>query len=168
MKNTIKKCFGRKIAPFLCEIGAFLIIVSCGTIKKSLEDRTEVRIKDSVAVNIVDSTVIHTKSVYKDYSGLLDTLTLEVEGKAKAKAWADTSKNLLVGKLEVEPSTDRVKTIFKDRIEYRDSIKIERKIETKEIVKTPAWAWRLLGFNVLVLIGAGLWLYFKGKLKLRI
>lgn len=67
-KDTI---FGlrRKIAPFLCEIGAFLIIVSCGTIKKSLEDRTEVRIKDSVAVNIVDSTVIHTKSVYKDYTG---------------------------------------------------------------------------------------------------
>lgn len=98
----------------------------------------------------------------------MDTLTLEVEGKAKAKAWADTSKNLLVGKLEVEPSTDRVKTIYKDRIEYRDSIKIERKIETKEIVKTPAWAWTLLGFNVLVLVGAGLWLYFKGKLKLRI
>ena len=43
--------------------------------------------------------MIKTKSVYKDYTGLLDTLRITDE-RATMTAWADTTHNILAGKLE--------------------------------------------------------------------
>ena len=145
-----------------------LATASCGQIKKYLESRTEVHIKDSTVVNIKDSTVIHTKSVYKTYTGLLDTLRISDEsGRGSMTAWADTAHNVIAGSLTIEPFKEKTRIEYRDKIVYRDSIKIEEK--TKEVpVKvptTPKWCWRLLGFNLLVVLAAGVWIYLKIQKK---
>ena len=155
--------------PFLAFIALCgLATASCGQIKKYLESRTEVHIKDSTVVHVIDSTVVHEKSVYRDYAGLLDTLRItDQSGRGSMTAWADTTLNILAGELDIEPSKEKTRIEYRDKIVYRDSIKIEEK--TKEVpVKvptTPKWCWRLLGFNLLMVLAAGVWIYLKIQKK---
>ena len=149
---------------FVFIIAYGLATVSCGQIKKYLESRTEVHIKDSTVVNVIDSTVVHEKSVYKDYTGLLDTLRITDEsGRGSMTAWADTTHNLIAGQLKIEPSKEKTRIQYRNKIVYRDSIKIEEKIKEVpvKVPTTPKWCWRLLIFNILLAVGGGLWAYFK-------
>ena len=153
--------------PFLAFIALCgLAVASCGQFKKYLESKTEVHIKDSTVVNIIDSTVVHEKSVYRDYTGLLDTLNLKDEsGRAAAKAWVDTTHNILAGELKVEPSKETIRVEYKTIKEYKDSIKVEKIPVKVEVPTTPPWCWRLLIFNIICIAAAAVWIILKLKLK---
>lgn len=153
----------------------FLIIVgilsSCGTVKYvPVEGKTETvtNYVDSVRWDVRDSVILVEKSIYKDYVGLLDTLVIE-SGIAKAKAWADTTHNILNGSLEGKAYVQReVKIEYKDRIvEKTDSVYIEKPVPyevVKEKKVTPKWAWySLIGIIIETLILAAFiyFLFFK-------
>ena len=111
--------------------------------------------------------VIKTKSVYKDYTGLLDTLKIQDE-RATMTAWADTSKNILAGKLEVQPSENRTRIEYKDR-EVHDTLYLKEPypVEVEKVVAPKLYPWSL-AFNFLVLAIIGIWIWFKTKSKLKI
>lgn len=145
-----------------------LAVQGCRTIYVPSETSTTVTVKDSTVINIKDSIRITEKSIYKDYAGLLDTLKVKNE-RASMTAWADTSKNLIVGELQTEPVEEHYKIIYKDRVEYRDSVRVEEKkvpypVE-KEVKVYPKWMV-ILSILGIILTGVGLFkLYLKFKNK---
>ena len=108
--------------------------------------------------------MIKTKSVYKDYTGLLDTLRITDE-RATMTAWADTTHNILAGKLEVQPSENRTMIEYKDR-EVHDTLYLKEPYPVPTEVKTTpkAYPWSL-ALNFLFLSLTGMWIYFKVKRK---
>lgn len=159
-----------------CLYGAVLILplsVGCKTIQYvPIETGTTVHVKDSVALHIKDSVRVIERSVYKDYTGLLDTLSISLE-KASMRAWADTSRNLIAGELKTEPVEEKTKIIYKDKLVYKDSVRIEEKPIPYEVEKpvpyTPKF-WKITGWfgiisilSLLGFVGFKIW-----KLKFKI
>jgi len=145
-----------------------VLFVSCGIFKPvPPQTSTTVTVRDSTIIHIKDSVRVIEKSIYKDYTGLLDTLKIKNEGRASMTAWADTSKNIIAGELVTEPIEEKTKILYRDRIVVRDSIQVkEVPVEVpveKEVV--PRWCWRLLFFNILLLVGFGVWVFLKIKKK---
>ena len=139
------------------------IIASCGVIKPvPIETGTTVHVKDSTIIHIKDSIRVTEATRYKDMAWLGDSLKL-IGNHSKAWAVADTAKEVLIGCLEEDKVEEKYKIIYKDKVEYKDSVVLkEIPIEcTKEVVKTPRWAWWSLGFNLLVLVLLGLKIYLK-------
>ena len=124
-----------------------LAVASCAIPKViPVETKIETVKKDSIVLQIRDSVHITEHSVYKEFTGLLDTLRIEEEGKAKMEAWADTSRNILAGRLEVFPIKQQYKIIYRDQLVYRDSVKVQEKPVPVEVVKrvTPMF-WKVTG-----------------------
>ena len=129
------------------------------------ESQTVINYVDSVRFEVRDSIVLVPKEVYKDYAGLLDTLRIETEF-AKAEAWADTTHNILNGRLETKKAVEyREKVVYRDRVQYRDSIQVkEIPVEVvKTVSKTPEIFWWILGYSLLITLAAGLKIYLKLK-----
>lgn len=139
------------------------ILTSCGTTKYvPVEGRTETvtNYVDSVRWDVRDSVILVEKSIYKDYVGLLDTLVIE-SGIAKAKAWADTTHNILNGSLEGKAYVQReAKIEYRDRIVVKkDSVYREKPVPyevIKEVTKTPKWAYWTLVITLSALFYIGL------------
>lgn len=137
-----------------------LAMGSCKTIQYiPVETGTTVHIKDSVALHIKDSVRVIEKSVYRDYTGLLDTLSIS-SSKASMRAWADTSRNMIAGELKTEPIEEKTKIVYKDRVEYRDSLvykEVPVPVEVEKEVKIVPKFWRVTGvigiISILTLLG---------------
>lgn len=145
MKRLIEK-----IGVFLVAMLPFFAVASCGTPKYlPVEAKTEVRYIDSLRIK--DSTVIHTQVLVKDYCDIPDTLRLQGEH-STATAYVDTSKNTLKGQLKEEPWKEKI--VYRDRIEYRDSIKTVEVPVPVEVVKevVPKWSWYSLVLNFVILL----------------
>lgn len=156
----------RKIITSLVIAG--LALSSCGLCHHIPSTTSStVSVTDSVAVHWIDSTRITEKSVYKDYTSLLDTLRIKIEGRASMAAWADTTHNVIAGELQTEPVTEKVKYLYKDRIkEVHDTTKIEVpvKVEVEKVVAPKLYPWSL-SLNILFLTLIGLLIYLKVKKK---
>lgn len=156
---------GGAIRAFLAAVLLCVFVGGCRTIQYiPIETGTTVNVRDSIRWEIKDSVRITEKSVYKDYTGLLDTLSIE-SGNAKMTAWADTSKNIINGTLENKPQEEHYKVIYKDRWKVRDSLVFkEIPVEIEKPVRyTPRWVWWSLAFNILTILGIGLIIYLKIK-----
>lgn len=133
-------------------------LVSCGCPKHLPSEQVNVR--DSVAVHYIDSTVIHHKTKYKDIAWLGDTLKIE-GNRARSWAYADTTREALIGGLEEDEVKERI--VYKDRLVYRDSIQIKEvpvEVEVEKIVeKVPKWSWWTLAISVLAVVYVGLKIY---------
>lgn len=140
-----------------------LTVGSCGT-TKILPVETETK------VNYIDSTIFHIdtmyveipREIYKDYTGLLDTLRLETTV-ANSRAWVDTTAMMLKGELENKTASLEKEIIWKERVVYRDSIQVKEvpyPVETiKEVV--PTWSWWSLALNLLIIVGIIIKIYLK-------
>lgn len=144
----------------------FLIILTgCGTLKK-------IEVEHRIETHYVDSTIWHLdtayfdvpREVYKDYSGLLDTLKLET---SMASSWAavDTNKMVLAGEIKNKSTKLEKEVLWKEKIVYRDSLVTKEVPVPLEIIKevVPKWCWWLLGFNIAILVLALAWVLAKLK-----
>lgn len=94
-------------------------LVSCSVIKP-IPVETQIHVVDSTVYHMVDSVVYIPKEVIKDVVPIYDTLYMETS-MAKAEAYVDTVTHNLKGKLENKKGVE-YKYIYKDKIQYRDSI----------------------------------------------
>lgn len=152
-------------------IATGLGIGSCRTIYVPSETSTTVTVKDSTVINIKDSIRITEATRYRDMAWLGDTLKIEGQ-RSRMFAVADTVKEAIIGGLEEDKVEERTKIIYKDRIEYRDSVRVEEKpvpypVE-KEVKIYPKWMV-ILSILGIVLTGFGLFqLYLKFKQKFKL
>ena len=112
-----------------------LLCGSCGAIKPlPAETATTVHVKDSTIFHIKDSIRIHEATRYRDLAWLGDTLKLRGN---RSRAWAvcDTLKGAIIGEIEEDKSEEKIKTIFKEKIVYKDSIRVEEKPVPVEVIK---------------------------------
>ncbi len=149
-------CSSSRFIKFLLLIIYLFITLSCGTVKPSIQPiNNQLVIRDSIQIHQVDSVVIIPKEVIKDVVPVYDTLSLETS-KAKARAWVDTTKHILRGEIENKSGIE-YKYIYKDRVEYKDSIQVKEvpvPVEVEKIVKVHPWYEKILIFFSLI------WLVF--------
>lgn len=124
-----------------------LILAGCKTIQYiPVETIKEVYVRDSVAVH--DTTIQYQieKQYVRDYTGLLDELVLETDY-AIARAHVDTAAAKLSGSIENKGKTVEIKTQWKERLVYRDSIitkEVPVEVEVEKIVKVVPFFWKFL------------------------
>lgn len=172
MINYITNWLFVNSGAFLSQIEAYLmllfILVGCSTVKYvPIQTDTVVNYVDSVRYEVRDSVVIREKNIYKEYASFLDTLIMDAEGIAKAKAWNDPMLHMIQGTLETEPQKTQYKTIYKDRIVQKDSIitqEIPVPVEViKEVKYIPKVYKYAFAFSIMSIIGLIVFLYFKFK-----
>lgn len=155
----------KKILPLIIVL---CFISSCG-ITSQVPIETIINYKDSTIVHTVDSIVYTPIYEVKDIVNQLDTLHLETD-LAAAQAYLDTSLNLLKGSIK-NKKEQQVKYIYKDRIQYRDSIQIKEVpvevVKEKIIRKAPwynwiLWPFSIIGFVSILLLAIKLYLKFYG------
>ena len=155
----------RKISVFLAILA---INLSCKTVYVPVPATTSttVNVKDSIAWNIKDSVRITEKSRYKDFGDLLKPL--EIDGShSHMRSWVDTTNNILVGTLEEDEITEKIRTEYRDKYIYKDSIQLVEKPVPVEIIKEkkiyPKWLVLLSIFGVISTLVLG----FIGYLKIK-
>lgn len=148
-----------------------LCVASCGIIKPVPVESTTAattNIKDSLVINIKDSTIIHEVSRFKEYGKLLDTLRIN-GNRSSMKSWIDTTNLVLNGTLEEKPFEERIKYEYRDRlVEVHDTLVVKKEIPVeliKEKKTIPTWCWYSLILNILGLMITGFFIYLKIKKK---
>ena len=122
---------------FICLLLLLSIIISsCGASSNLPPANNDVHVRDSIVIHQVDSVVYTPVEVIKDIVPIYDTLKLNTS-LAEAEAYVDTSLHVIRGSIKNKKGiTEKIK--YLDRVEYRDSIKIEQvpyPVEV-EVVKT--------------------------------
>jgi len=144
-----------------------IIMTACSVIKPvPIETGTSVHVKDSTAIHYIDSVRIHEETRYRDMAWLGERL--EIEGQ-RSRMWAeaDTLKEILIGGLEEDEVEEKTRIVYRDRVEYRDSIRIEEKpVPVEKIVerKIIPRFWRFFGILGIIL---SCLLLFKVYLKVK-
>lgn len=146
------------------------LFTSCSVIKPiAVRDSTVINYHYIDSINYIDSTIYHHlyKEIYRDYTGLLDTLNLE-DSYSKAQAYIDTTNKQLKGSIATKDADIPVKIKYKEKLVYRDSIVYQKEevpipveVEKKYI---PKWCWWLMGINIGMIVALILWIlkkYFK-------
>ena len=144
----------------------FLIFLGgCGTLKKvPVESNTEVHVKDSTVIHLVDSIRITEATRYKDMGWLGDTLKIE-GSRSRMWAYADTTREAVLGGLEEDKVEQRYKIIYKDRLAYKDSLVYkEVPVEVEKIKEVvPKWAKYLLFANIVVVFIVCAYFFLRSK-----
>lgn len=134
------KHFCKYLLPVLA-----LALTACKTVYVPVEHTEYVHTIDSVYVR--DTTIKYQleKEYIRDFTGLLDTLTLET-GLAVSKAWVDTSKSVLAGEIRNKEKALDIPVSVKEKVTVRDSIVYQEKPVPVEVVKVvhpgyEKWLW---------------------------
>lgn len=145
-------------------ISTCLLLGGC-VVYRYLPAENNTTVRDSVAINYKDSTIIHHKTVNRDYAGLLDSLKIKGTH-SSMKAYADTSNFTIKGELIEDPIKERI--VYRDKIQYRDSIQYVKEPVPYEVEKkiVPKWCWYLLVFVAVELLVFAVLIYFKFKGKI--
>lgn len=153
-----------------CLLVTATLLTYCACPKETIiEHQTITHYVDSTRWH--DTTIYHVIPVerYRDYTSLLDTLHLETS-MAEAKAYVDTSNNILKG--SIENKNDSIKTVikWKERLIYRDSIQIkEVPVEVEKLVtKYPKSYWWFMGITIALTIYVALKIFLKLKFNIKI
>ena len=143
----------------LLDLGLALVLalglmMGCKTIQYVPVEHTHyVTVRDSVYLR--DTTIQYKveKEYIKDYTGLLDTLSLET-GMASAKAWVDTSRNTLAGEIKNKENVIDIPVQVKEKVITRDSVVYKEVPVPVEVVKEvhPKYELALWGYLVFSLI----------------
>ena len=163
-KKKAAKLVGGGIIAIL--IGLMLLMSGCKQILPVIQ-------REEVVTRYVDSTIWHTDTnffeipveIYRDYTGLLDTLRLENKYSIVWSA-VDTNNMILLGELKSKNVKVPVEYKWKERIIYQDTtIFKEKEIPVpveKEVVKTkyPWWSWVCLCWTLICLVYVGFKIYF--------
>ena len=142
-----------------------LMCIGCSC-PKQIPVETIINYKDSTLIHMVDSIRYIPKERIVDVVPVYDSLTLETNI-AKAKAWVDTTTHTLKGSLENKKGIE-YKYIYKDRVEYRDSIVTkEVPVEVTKEVKThysyEKWLW-MISILSLLYFTVRIYVRFKGSI----
>ena len=124
-----------------------LAIASCAPTHHLPSEQTVVNYRDSTILHIVDSIRVTESVHYKDLAWLGDTARIKGVH-SSAYAYADTAKQAIIAGLDEEPQKERTKIIYRDRIQYRDSIqKVEVPVEVvkEKVVKVVPTFWIIMG-----------------------
>ena len=147
---------------FLSIIILAVTLLACGPVKEiPIETRIEYTYIDSLRIK--DSTVVIPIERIVDVVPAYDTLKMETS-MARSSAWVDTTTHTLKGNLENKQGV-QYKYIYKDRIEYRDSLvyrDVPVPVETIKTVhpKYEVWLWWWFALSV-----AGIALFIFMKIK---
>lgn len=147
-------------------LAAALSLGGCKTIQYvPVNTDTHVEVKDSTVLHIKDSVRIIERSRWKDYGGLLDTLSI-FGNHSTARAYIDTTRNILNGELEEDPQEEKTRIVYRDRRKVRDSlVYVEKPIPvevTKEKKVIPKWTYYSLIGNLLLVIALFLLVRVRG------
>lgn len=152
---------------FLLIIAVALGMAGCRTPQYvPIDTDTQVHVIDSVAIHYLDSIRIYEATRYRDMAWMGDTLRIEGQ-RSRMWAVADTTKEAMIGGLEEDKVEEKTKIIYKDRVEYRDSIRnveVPVPVEVEKKVKVyPRWmvVLSLLGIVSTLVLG------FLGYLKIK-
>lgn len=133
-----------------------LMMIGCKTVYVPIERTEYVSVRDSVYLR--DTTIQYKveKEYVKDYTGLLDTLSLET-GIASAKAWVDTSRNTLAGEIKNKENVINIPVQVKEKVITRDSVIYKEVPVPVEVVKTvhpkyELFLWAYLVFSLIVMV----------------
>lgn len=138
----------RKLAIWLVFGVFFAALAACSTIKY-------IPVKETEYVHVHDTTYFRDTTIryqiekerYTDYAGLLDTLKLST-AYADARAYIDTTANLLKGSIESKPEKEIVvkwkeREVRRDSVVYRDvpyPVEVEKPVKyVPFLVKLLAW-----------------------------
>ena len=140
-----------------------ILIGGCSVIKPvPVNTDTHVETKDSTIIHYIDSVRITEATRYKDLGWLGDTLNIEGT-RSRMWAYADTTKEVIVGGLEEDKVEEKTRIVYKDRVEYRDSVVTKEVPVPVEVVKTvhPKYEKYMWIYIVLSLVGIALFIYKK-------
>ncbi len=139
-------------------LSILLIVAGCGITKPVLPPAT-----DNTTVHVVDSTVWHDstvvhhvyKEIYNDYTDMLDTLRLATTY-SEFESYVDTTAKVLKGTARNKDIDIPVQIKWKEKIVYKDSIKVVKEpypVEVEKIVyRHTFWdklCWLLSGILLL-------------------
>ena len=143
---------------FVIILSILLIVAGCGITKPVLPPAT-----DNTTVHVVDSTVWHDstvvhhvyKEIYNDYTDMLDTLRLATTY-SEFESYVDTTAKVLKGTARNKDIDIPVQIKWKEKIVYKDSIKVVKEpyaVEVEKIVYKHYWYESILWFfTVLALL----------------
>ena len=165
--HSTKKRFGAIVAKTSALCGAIIILLAGCKVQYvpiPAETSTTVTVKDSTIWNIKDSVRIIERSRYKDYGDLLKTLKID-GNRSHMTAWIDTTKNILNGELIEDPVEEKIRTEFRDKYIYKDSIQLVEKpipIEVPVEVKYVPKVYKILSaIGLLTLLSVLIWIGLK-------
>ena len=145
-------------------IFSIFLLGSCGCLHHLPPSENIVNVKDSVRIEIRDSINWIPKEKIVNITLPNQESNLETS-LAKSQAYTD-SLGFLHHNLENKEGV-KTKYVYKDRIQYRDSIQIKKEPYPVEIVKEkkyiPKFFWGTLVFSVLVILLFGVKIYLKIK-----
>lgn len=142
--------------------GLALLFASCSpkVVYVPVEHTEYVTVRDTTILHKTDTLVQVPEVSIADFIDVRDTLVMEASH-STAKAWVDTTANLLKGSL-VQGGKLPVQIVEKERVVYRDSLIYQDKpvpYEVEKIVKKVPWYAKILSFfGVLFLIAAALYI----------
>jgi hypothetical protein len=131
----------RRVTPI---VTAVLMLVACKTVYVPVKTVEKVTVRDTTYLRWTDTLVRVEKARISEFSGLLDTLYLEVP-LARSTAFVDTATATLRGTLEQSGSVP-VKIVEREHIVYRDSVRDREVPVPVEVVKRERyvpWFYRL-------------------------
>lgn len=141
-------------------------MLGCATIRPvPVENNTQVQtiVRDSVVIHRDTVTLevpVETSSSFQVQSSHIETTV------AYSDASVD-STGLLNHTLTNKPFKVEKEIVYLDRVktEYRDSLVVKEVPVEVEVIRkvVPKWCWYLLVFDILAVIGLGVYLYFKIK-----
>lgn len=148
----------------LAIISTCLLLGGC-VVYRYLPAENNTTVRDSVAITFRDSINWIPKEKIVDVIPSYDTLKMETS-LAKAEAYVDTTTHTLKGSLENKEGV-KTKYVYKDRIQYRDSIQIKEvpypvEKPVKYIPKLYKWS---MVFSIIVILLIAAWIYFKIRHK---
>lgn len=149
------------LLEILLVLGVFL--PACSTVKYVPINHTEyVHVKDTTWLRdtLIDYRI--EREYIRDWTGLLDTLKMGTEY-SDFKAYADTSKGLLVGEAKNKdkvipvPAQIPVHETVRDSIVYKE-VPVEIEKEVRYVPKFYKW---LLRWNIIILLAAAAYAFLK-------
>ena len=128
---------------------------ACGTVKYlPVIQKEVVTVRDTTVLHLRDTLIKVPELRYKDFTGLLDTLSIKTPI-SEFRAYCDTTAGVLRGDV-TQSGKIPVQIVERERIVYRDSIRdreVPVPVEVEKIVKVvPWWAKGLSALGVLSLL----------------
>lgn len=152
-------------SPFIVfTLAVGLMVNACGAIHHLPKEEVVITYKDSTILNIKDSIRITEATRYKDMAWLGDSLKIEGH-RSRMWAYADTTKEAIIGGLEEDKIEEKTRIVYRDKIQYRDSIQrveVPVPVEVIKEVKFVPWYHKLLSaVGLISILFFGLKLYLK-------
>ena len=142
------------------------VLSSCGSVRYvPVIQKEVVTVRDTTVLHLRDTLVKVPEIRYKDFTGLLDTLSIRTSI-SEFRAYCDTTAGILRGDV-TQSGRIPVQIVEKERIVYRDSVRdreVPVPVVEEKIVKVVPLFWRVFAFiGILATAVAVFWLLRRFK-----